>query len=359
MIKLDVSLKDYSYQITIASGLLKFFSSLYPLSAGDRAMIVTDQTLAPLYLQQLLGVLAEGKVNVDTMVISSGEQYKNLDTAYKIFTSLLQTLHCRDTTLIALGGGVIGDVVGFVAATYKRGVRLIQIPTTLLSQVDSSVGGKTAVNHPLGKNMIGTFYQPNSVVIDINFLHSLPVRQLCSGLAEVIKYAIIFDTDFFTWLEDHISLLLRIDERTIIYCIHRCCQLKARVVASDERDSGQRMLLNLGHTFGHAIESYMGYESWLHGEAVSVGIVIASRIARDLGKLKAREYNRIITLLENFSLPIRGPKEMSSEDYFPYIAQDKKVTSRGLNLILPLRIGHVEVYEGIQSDAISLAINST
>ncbi|MXP67863.1 3-dehydroquinate synthase [Pantoea sp. Aalb] len=356
MDRIIVSLGNRSYPITIDAGLFKDMASFWPLKAGDNAMLVTNQTLASLYLDTLLTLLMSENVNIQKIILPDGEQYKTLSMADKVFTMLLQKNHSRDTTLIALGGGVIGDLTGFIAATYQRGVRFIQVPTTLLSQVDASVGGKTAINHLLGKNMIGAFYQPVSVVIDINCLNTLPLRELVSGLAEVIKYAIIFDNEFFEWLEQNVDTLLARDNNAIVYCIRRCCEIKAKLVAADELESGIRALLNLGHTFGHAIETYMGYGNWLHGEAVSVGIVIACRISERLGQFNTCYTNRIIDLLHRVGLPIYGPYSMKPEDYLPYIARDKKVLAGKLRLVLPVKIGYAKVYTNIMNDTILAGI---
>ena len=289
MERITVTLGERSYPITIAAGLFNDPASFLPLKAGDQAMLVTNETLAPLYLDRVRHLLEQAGVKVDSVILPDGEQYKSLTVLDTVFTALLQKPHGRDTTLLALGGGVVGDLTGFAAASYQRGVRFIQIPTTLLSQVDSSVGGKTAVNHPLGKNMIGAFYQPASVVVDLDCLKTLPARELASGLAEVIKYGIILDGEFFTWLEENMDALLRLDGQAMAYCIRRCCELKAEVVAADERETGLRALLNLGHTFGHAIEAEMGYGNWLHGEAVAAGMVMAARASERLGQFRPEE----------------------------------------------------------------------
>jgi len=250
----------------------------------------------------------------------------------------------------------VGDLTGFAAASYQRGVRFIQIPTTLLSQVDSSVGGKTAVNHPLGKNMIGAFYQPASVVVDLDCLQTLPQRELASGLAEVIKYGIILDGAFFSWLEENMDALLRLDGQAMAYCIRRCCELKAEVVAADERETGLRALLNLGHTYGHAIEAEMGYGNWLHGEAVAAGMVMAARTSERLGQFSKADTQRIITLLERAGLPVTGPREMSAQAYLPHMMRDKKVLAGEMRLVLPLAIGKSEVRGGVPHDVVLGAI---
>lgn len=356
MERLTVTLGERSYPITIAVGLFNDPASFWPLKAGDRCMLVTNETLAPLYLDKVRTLLGQAGISVDTVILPDGEQFKSLAVLDTVFTALLEKSHARDTTLIALGGGVIGDLTGFAAACYQRGVRFIQVPTTLLSQVDSSVGGKTAVNHPLGKNMIGAFYQPASVIVDIDCLSTLPAREFASGLAEVIKYGIILDGAFFTWLEENLDALLALDSEALAYCIRRCCELKAEVVAADERESGLRALLNLGHTFGHAIETEMGYGNWLHGEAVSVGMVMAARTAQRLGQFNEADVQRIITLLQRANLPVSGPKEMAVDAYMPHMMRDKKVLAGELRLILPLAIGSSEVRGGVPQEVVLSAI---
>ncbi len=356
MERLTVTLGERSYPITIASGLFNEPASFWPLKSGEQVMLVTNETLAPLYLERVQRVLEQSGVKVDVVILPDGEQYKSLSVLDSVFTALLEKPHGRDTTLVALGGGVIGDLTGFAAASYQRGVRFIQVPTTLLSQVDSSVGGKTAVNHPLGKNMIGAFYQPASVVIDIDCLKTLPPRELASGLAEVIKYGIILDADFFNWLENNLDALVALEPAAMSYCIRRCCELKAEVVAADERESGQRALLNLGHTFGHAIEAEMGYGNWLHGEAVSAGMVMAARTAQRLGQFSETDTVRIITLLKRAGLPVTGPESMEPAAYMPHMMRDKKVLAGELRLVLPLAIGKSEVRAGVSHDLVLSAI---
>ena len=356
MQKMMVSLGERSYPITIAAGLFSDSASYWPLTAHQSVMVVTNETIAPLYLQPVLAQLSALGINADSVVLPDGEQYKSLSVLDTVFTALLEKPHGRDTTLIALGGGVIGDMTGFAAASYQRGVRFIQMPTTLLSQVDSSVGGKTAVNHPLGKNMIGAFYQPTSVVIDLDCLATLPARELSSGLAEVIKYGVILDYAFFEWLEENIDALRRLDQKALAYCIRRCCELKAEIVAADEREQGNRALLNLGHTFGHAIEAHMGYGNWLHGEAVAAGMVMAARTAEQLGTFSASLTERLITLLTRAGLPVNGPQQMSAEDYLPHMMRDKKVLSGELRLVLPTGLGKAEVRSGVGHDTVLAAI---
>ncbi|EAR5800116.1 3-dehydroquinate synthase [Salmonella enterica] len=356
MERITVTLGERSYPITIAAGLFNEPASFLPLKSGDQVMLVTNETLAPLYLDKVRGVLQRAGVNVDSVILPDGERYKSLTVLDTVFTALLKKPHGRDTTLVALGGGVIGDLTGFAAASYQRGVRFIQVPTTLLSQVDSSVGGKTAVNHPLGKNMIGAFYQPASVVVDLDCLKTLPARELASGLAEVIKYGIILDADFFTWLEGNLDALLRLDGPAMAYCIRRCCELKAEVVAADEREAGLRALLNLGHTFGHAIEAEMGYGNWLHGEAVAAGMVMAACTSERLGQFSSADTRRIIALLRRAGLPVNGPREMSAQAYLPHMLRDKKVLAGELRLVLPLAIGKSEVRGGVSHEVVLSAI---
>ncbi|EPE7079319.1 3-dehydroquinate synthase [Cronobacter sakazakii] len=356
MERLTVTLGERSYPITIAAGLFNDPASFWPLRAGDQTMLVTNETLAPLWLDKVRSALEQAGVKVDQVILPDGEQYKSLAVLETVFSALLEKPHGRDTTLIALGGGVIGDLTGFAAACYQRGVRFIQVPTTLLSQVDSSVGGKTAVNHPLGKNMIGAFWQPASVVVDLDCLQTLPARELASGLAEVIKYGIILDRDFFLWLEENIDALLALDGAAMAYCIRRCCEIKADVVAADERESGMRALLNLGHTFGHAIEAEMGYGNWLHGEAVAAGMVMAARAAERLGHFETQDVERIIALLKRAGLPVTGPESMPPQAYLPHMMRDKKVLAGELRLVLPLAIGKSEVRGGVPHDLVLSAI---
>lgn len=356
MERITVTLGERSYPITIAAGLFNDPASFLPLKAGDQAMLVTNETLAPLYLDKVRQQLEQAGVKVDSVILPDGEQYKSLTVLDTVFTALLQKPHGRDTTLLALGGGVVGDLTGFAAASYQRGVRFIQLPTTLLSQVDSSVGGKTAVNHPLGKNMIGAFYQPASVVVDLDCLKTLPRRELASGLAEVIKYGVILDGEFFSWLEENMDALLQLDGKALAWCIRRCCELKAEVVAADERETGLRALLNLGHTFGHAIEAEMGYGNWLHGEAVAAGMVMAARTSERLGQFTPAETQRIIALLTRAGLPVTGPREMSAQAYLPHMMRDKKVLAGEMRLVLPLAIGKSEVRGGVSHDVVLGAI---
>lgn len=355
---LNVALDNRSYPITIGENLLSQFEH-FKLHSGQRVFVVTNDTIAPIYLQHLLDMLEAHGVKTDSVIVPDGEQYKTMETWNQILTALLANNHTRSTILVALGGGVIGDVAGFAASAYQRGIKFIQVPTTLLSQVDSSVGGKTAINHPLGKNMIGAFYQPQSVVIDINCLKTLPPRELSAGLAEVIKYGIIMDSAFFNWLETHIDDLLNLDVDALSYCIYRCCELKAQVVAADETEQDMRAILNLGHTYGHAIEAELGYGNWLHGEAVSVGMLMAAQTAKLLGLLADKDIERIKNLLIKAKLPVKRPEQMAIESYIPHMLRDKKVISGKLRLVIPTKIGQVEVMDGIEKSVVLESINNS
>ncbi|ENY73139.1 3-dehydroquinate synthase [Aeromonas diversa CDC 2478-85] len=341
MERLVVELGERSYPIEIGAGLLQSPDLYRQVIKGRRVMVVTNETVAPLYLETLQAQLVDYRV--DTLLLPDGEAYKSLATFERVMSALLEGNHGRDTTLIALGGGVIGDLVGFAAACYQRGVPFIQVPTTLLSQVDSSVGGKTAVNHPLGKNMIGAFYQPKSVIIDIDCLATLPEREFAAGMAEVIKYGIIWDNAFFVWLEQNMTRLQRLDSEALTQAILRCCAIKAEVVAEDETESGVRALLNLGHTFGHAIEAEMGYGNWLHGEAVAAGTMLAADTAVLCGMMSEGERERIRHLLLAARLPVHAPEEMDAAAFIAHMRRDKKVLNGTLRLVLPRGIGQAEV----------------
>ncbi len=345
MTTVTVSLAERSYPIEIDSGILATSTRLAEFIRGKRVVIVSNETVAPLYLQTLQKSLSVFEVS--SVILPDGEQYKTLAILEQLLTELLQQNHGRDTTLIALGGGVIGDMCGFAAAIYQRGVNFIQVPTTLLAQVDSSVGGKTAVNHPLGKNMIGAFYQPSIVLIDTQTLTTLPAREFSAGLAEVIKYGIIVDGEFFNWLEANIDALMARDEQALRYAIARCCEIKADVVAADEREQGQRALLNLGHTFGHAIEAEMGYGVWLHGEAVAAGMLMAAYTAQTLGQLSQNDTQRIAELLRRCELPIHVPETMDSSAFLRHMKRDKKVLDGKIRLVLPLSIGSSQVQDNV------------
>jgi 3-dehydroquinate synthase len=335
---LKVELADRSYPIHIGQNLISNADLLLPHLKRKHVAIVTNTTVAPLYLDKLSNTLQNAGVKVIPIILPDGEAYKNTETLNKIYAVLLHNRCERSTTLIALGGGVIGDLTGYAAATYLRGVPFIQIPTTLLSQVDSSVGGKTGINHPLGKNMIGAFYQPQVVLADIDTLKTLPPREFSAGMAEVIKYGLIRDAEFFDWLEANIDALMALDVNAISEAIYRSCHNKAEVVARDEHESGERALLNLGHTFGHAIENAMGYGVWLHGEAVAAGTMLAADLSQRMGWLTAAQVQRMHDLLSQAKLPLDAPK-LGVEKYLDLMQMDKKVADGKIRLVLQQGIG--------------------
>lgn len=354
---LNVALGERSYPIHIGCGVLADAGLLTPHIGNKKAVVVTNTTVAPLYLEMLRSTLEKGQISILSIILPDGEQYKTWETLNQIFDALLGA-HCeRNTTLIALGGGVIGDMGGFAAACYQRGMPFIQIPTTLLSQVDSSVGGKTAINHPLGKNMIGAFYQPQVVLADLSTLDTLPEREMKAGLAEVIKYGLIRDVKFFVWLEANIEKLLALDKNALAYAVHRSCANKAEVVAADERESGERALLNLGHTFGHAIETGLGYGKWLHGEAVAAGTLIAAELSHRMGWLTADEVLRIEKLFIRAGLPVIGAA-LGTERYLELMRHDKKVQDGKLRLVLLKTIGRAVISDVADEGQISAAINA-
>lgn len=341
--KLDVDLGDRRYPIFIGQGIVAESSYYREYITGSQVMVVTNETIAPIYLEQTIQALSDFETRC--CVLPDGEAFKTLDIVNRIYTALLEARFNRRSTLVALGGGVIGDMTGFAAATYQRGVDFIQVPTTLLSQVDSSVGGKTGVNHPLGKNMIGAFYQPRLVLADTSTLNTLEDRQLSSGLAEVIKYGLIVDAGFFAWLEENMDRLLARDPVSLAYAIQHSCRCKADVVEADEKEAGQRALLNLGHTFGHAIETGMGYGEWLHGEAVATGMCMAADMSRREGWLSEASCDRIFRLIARANLPIEPPAELTTDRFLELMAVDKKVLDGRLRLVLLKEIGQSLVTE--------------
>lgn len=345
---LTVDLGDRSYPIYIGPGLLRNKELYSPHIKGRQVLIVTNETVAPIYLDDVKSALTD--YQVDTVILPDGEKYKDLDTLNMIFDELLDRRHNRTTTLVALGGGVIGDMTGFAAATYQRGVSFIQVPTTLLSQVDSSVGGKTAVNHPLGKNMIGAFHQPQAVIADTGTLETLPLREMAAGMAEVIKYGLISDSEFYLWLQDNVAGLMSGDDESLAEAIYRSCENKADVVAQDEREGGIRATLNLGHTFGHAIEAHQGYGKWLHGEAVGAGMMMAADLSKRLGYLTEKDEHDLLRLLQAAHLPVKGPKDMSCDDYISRMAVDKKVLDGALRLVLLKGIGQAYITSDVPRD---------
>jgi 3-dehydroquinate synthase len=335
---LTVDLGDRSYPIHIGAGLMDRADLILPHLPQKRAIIVTNTTVGPLYLDRLTRALTDAGVRITPIVLPDGEAYKNWETLNLIFDGLLRDRAERKTTLIALGGGVIGDITGFAAASYQRGVPFIQVPTTLLSQVDSSVGGKTGINHPLGKNMIGAFWQPQLVLADTDTLNTLPDRELSAGMAEVIKYGLITDAEFFNWLETHTPRLMARDTAALTEAIYRSCANKARVVAADEREAGLRALLNLGHTFGHAIEAGMGYGTWLHGEAVAAGTMLAADLSRRMGLITQADCDRAAALFTQARLPIQAP-DLGAAEYLRHMGVDKKVEGGQLRFVLLRAIG--------------------
>lgn len=344
---LSVGLAERSYPIHIGNDLLNKPELLLPYLPRKRTVVVTNTTVAPLYLGRLTEALAKHQIQVENIVLPDGEQYKNSDSMNLIYDALLRSRCERSTPIIALGGGVIGDMAGFAAASYLRGVPFIQIPTTLLSQVDSSVGGKTGINHPLGKNMIGAFYQPLVVLADVTTLDTLPDKELRAGIAEIIKYGLIRDLPFLEWLEANIEKLLSRDKGALQYAIARSCQNKAEVVGVDERESGERALLNLGHTFGHAIENGMGYGAWLHGEAVATGTIMATDLSHRLGWLSAEDVVRVRRLFERAGLPTVGPK-LGVEKYMQLMGMDKKVADGKIRFVLLKSLGNAVMTGDVQ-----------
>lgn len=335
---LKVALGERSYPIYIGAGALEDDQRIGQHIKGNKVVIVSNTTVAPLYMEMLRSTLEKCHISSIPIILPDGEKFKTWETLNLIFDGLLGA-HCeRNTTLIALGGGVVGDMGGFAAACYQRGMPFIQVPTTLLSLVDSSVGGKTAINHPLGKNMIGAFYQPKMVLADISTLKTLPDRELKAGVAEVIKYGLIRDYEFFEWLEQNIGGLLAGEAGALQYAVHRSCSNKAEVVVADEREQGERALLNLGHTFGHAIETGMGYGEWLHGEAVSAGTMMAAELSKALGWLTDGDIERIEKLFVRAGLPVFGPN-IGVDRYVQLMRHDKKVQDGQMRLVLLKRIG--------------------
>ena len=337
MKKINIQFDERSYPIYIGEGLISNYELISQHILGKKVAIITNETVADIYLKTLMDTVSSHKELI-SIILPDGESYKSKDSLDSIYAQLLENKADREITLIALGGGVIGDITGFAAATYMRGVNFIQIPTTLLSQVDSSVGGKTGINHPLGKNMIGAFYQPKCVISDMNVLKTLPSRELSAGLAEVIKYGLIRDNKFFEWLESHIQYLMEMNPKYLIEAVQRSCENKAAVVEADEFESGIRAILNLGHTFGHAIEVAQGYGNWLHGEAVGAGMVMAAKLSQSMGWLADKDVGRIVALIKKAGLPTEPPK-ISVKKYMELMMLDKKTKDGQINLVLQKSIG--------------------
>ncbi len=353
---LNVELGERGYPIYIGENLLSQADLLTQHIKSKQVLVVTNETIAPLYLEKVLANL--DAYQVESVILPDGEQFKTLDSLTKIFDKLLASKFSRNATLIALGGGVIGDMGGFAAACYQRGIAFIQIPTTLLAQVDSSVGGKTGVNHPLGKNMIGAFYQPQAVIADVDVLDTLDDRQLAAGLAEVIKYGLIRNEEFFVWLEENIHVLLARDKTALTYAIEQSCLMKAEVVAEDEHEGGVRATLNLGHTFGHAIETGMGYGSYLHGEAVAIGTCLAADLSQRKGFLNAEDVARIVKLFERANLPIKSPTELNAGRFIDLMSVDKKNVDGAIRVILLEAIGKATLPMSVDNLSLTQTLES-
>ena len=355
---LHLDLGKHSYPIHIGHGLLdRAHEWVAPLIKTPRVAIVSNETVAPLYLDRLQNALEKSGIGALPIILPEGEQHKTVESWLAIHDALLAARCERGTTLIALGGGVVGDIAGFAAATFQRGIDFIQIPTTLLAQVDSSVGGKTGINHPRGKNMIGAFYQPRMVLIDTDALATLPARELSAGLAEVIKYGLIRNAEFFVWLENHLDALLAGDADALQYAIGQSCACKAEIVAADEREAGERALLNLGHTFGHALEAEFGYGNWLHGEAVAAGTMMAAAASKARGWLNDADCERIARLFERAHLPVRIPPA-DVDRLLDWMRGDKKVASGKLRLVLLETIGQAAVHPARDDEELQTAITA-
>jgi 3-dehydroquinate synthase len=353
---LNVELADKSYPIYIGSNLLSSKSLLSDHIQGKQVMIVTNSTIAPLYLEKLKDALSD--FNVESVVLPDGEEFKTLETLNKVFDALLKAKFDRSSTLVALGGGVVGDITGYAAASYQRGVNFIQVPTSLLSQVDSSVGGKTGVNHELGKNMIGAFYQPKAVIIDVDTLDTLSDQEYSAGMAEVIKYGLLGNADFFYMLETNIEAIMARNKDLIIEIIFNSCKDKASIVALDEFERGKRALLNLGHTFGHGIENAFGYGNYLHGEAVSIGMVMATKLSMDEGYLSNEDAIRVESILSKADLPISIKKSIGSETLIEAMSLDKKSIDGKIRLVLLKALGDSYLTDSYSKENFNKVINN-
>lgn len=355
MQRLSIDLGARSYPILIGPGLLEDGNVLSEVVPARDVMVVTNDVVAPLYLARLLRAL--GNRRVETALLPDGERYKTLETMGRVLDALVAARMNRDACVLALGGGVIGDVAGFAAACYQRGVGYVQVPTTLLAQVDSSVGGKTGVNHPGGKNLVGAFHQPLAVISDTRTLGTLPVRELRAGLAEVIKYGLVADAAFLAWLEAELEQLLALEPSAVEYAVRRCCEIKAAIVAADEREHGARALLNLGHTFGHAIEAAAGYGEWLHGEAVGVGMLLAADLSQRLGWIGSEDVERVRELLRRAGLPVTAPR-IGAGRALELMAMDKKVLAGRIRLVLLARIGEGVVSGDYPAEALQQTLST-
>lgn len=356
----QVGLGDRSYPIWIGEGLLdqpRIWQQAFGGRKAGRVVVISNEVVMPLYGQRVLNALEAIGCQTSQVVLPDGESHKDMTSLMKIFDHLMSAHVDRTATVVALGGGVIGDMAGFAAACYQRGIDFVQVPTTLLSQVDSSVGGKTAINHPLGKNMIGAFYQPRAVMIDMTVLKTLPTREVSAGLAEIIKYGCILDVKFFDWLESNLPALMKGDPIALAYAIERSCQIKAQVVAADERESsGQRALLNFGHTFGHAIEAGLGFGVWLHGEAVGCGMAMAALLSHQLGQLDAPSLSRVVRLIGRAGLPL-DPPDWPAQDYLDWMAHDKKSSGGAIRYILLKGLGQAEL-RAVEAPVVRVAIEA-
>jgi 3-dehydroquinate synthase len=354
---LHVDLGERSYPVYIGRDLLSDPQILARHVLGSQVVLVSNETIAPLYVDRVRQAIGDRSL-VTEVVLPDGEQYKSLETLSIIFDRVMADRHNRTTTFIAIGGGVVGDITGFAAASYQRGVNFLQVPTTLLAQVDSSVGGKTAVNHPLGKNMIGAFYQPGAVLIDIDTLQTLPAREFSAGLAEVVKYGLICDQPFYLWLQQNVHKLLAREEGALAEAIERSCMNKAKVVAADEREGGLRAILNLGHTFGHAIETSQGYGQWLHGEAVAAGMLLALRLSAVRGWIAEEEVHQFSELLQAMQLPRHIPEGMDAREFLDLMGMDKKVVDGRLRLVLLRSLGEACIVDDATEEELTTLLDT-
>ncbi|QTJ62898.1 3-dehydroquinate synthase [Candidatus Nardonella dryophthoridicola] len=359
MYELNISLQNSNYHIKIGFNILEsIISKLYNyFDIKNKFIIITNNVLYKLYFRNIEKIFKKYHLLIDYIVIEDGEKNKSLFTSNNIFTYLLHKNYNRNIILVSLGGGVIGDITGFVSSIYQRGVKYIHIPTTLLSQVDSSIGGKTGVNHPLGKNMIGSFYQPSLVIIDTLFLKTLPNREYISGFSEIIKYGIIKDNSFFCWLENNYKKLLNLDLDIISECIYKSCLIKSNIISLDEKETKNlRSLLNLGHTYGHAIESFLGYGNLLHGEAISIGIIMASNLSFITKNISYEVLERIINIMKMFNINTERPSNMEYQDYIFYMKKDKKNSNSGINIVVPTNIGESKILFNVSESLIKNSI---
>ncbi|MGN0901799.1 MAG: 3-dehydroquinate synthase [Succinivibrio sp.] len=353
---ITVGLNERSYPIYIGKDLEYGTLIRKALPKVQDLMVVTNDTVGPLYFEKLKECLEKENFKVHSCVLKDGECYKTVDSWFSIMTALMEAEFGRDGAIVALGGGVVGDMAGFAASAYQRGIPFVQIPTTLLAMVDSSVGGKTAINHPLGKNMIGAFYQPKAVLASIDCLNTLPKKELTAGLGEVVKTGIIYDSEFFDFLENNVEKVFSLDHDTLSHIVRRCCEIKADVVSKDEQEHSLRAILNYGHTFGHAIEAFLGFGTWLHGEAVGLGMVIASALAKKRGLITADDFSRMKKLCEKSLLPVEIPEKMTGDDFITYMRHDKKVRHGVIRYVLPVRIGEVALFSDVSDDEVRTLI---